>query len=111
MKFLQVNYKVKTPKLVTWVGTGLDTVKQFRNIHNYPLKQTVSDLIDYVSGEYFLNGKTLYSMGDNFSLQPVDDSNKMSQLVSEFDQYKSQNKQLSQSLKLLPDTLYNKFKP
>ena len=111
MKFLQVNYQVKTPKLVTWVGTGLDTAKQFRNIHNYPLKQTVSDLIDYVSGEYFLNGKTLYSMGDNFSLQPVEDSNKMSQLVSEFDQYKSQNKQLSQSLKLLPDTLYKKFKP
>ncbi len=111
MKFLQVNYKVKAPKLVTYVGTGLDTVKQFRNIHNYPLKQTVSDLIDYVSGEYFLNGKTLYVMGDNFSLQPVDDNAKMSQVVGEFDQYKSQNIQITKTLKLLPDTLYRKFKP
>ncbi len=111
MKFLKVNYKIKTPDLVTWVGTGLDTAKQFRNVHSYPLKQTVSEMIDYVSGEYFLNNKTLYSMGDNFNLQPVDDKAKLAQLVSEFDQYKSQNKQLSQSLKLLPDTLYRKFKP
>ena len=91
MKFLKVNYKIKTPDLVTWVGTGLDTAKQFRNVHSYPLKQTVSEMIDYVSGEYFLNNKTLYSMGDNFNLQPVDDKAKLAQLVSEFDQYKSQN--------------------
>lgn len=111
VKFLQNNYKLDMPNLVTWVGTGLDTVKQFRNIHRYPLKQTVSDLIDYVSGEYFLNGQTLYSMGDNFALQPVQDDSKQNQLVGEFNQYKSQNNQITQSLKLLPDSLYRKFKP
>lgn len=111
MKFLKNNYKLKTPEVVTWVGTGLDTVKQFRNIHSYPLKQTVSELIDFVSGEYFLNDNTLFSMGDNFSLQPVDDKAKLAQLKSEFDQYKSQNIQVSKTLKLIPDSLYRKFKP
>ena len=111
VKFLQANYNVNAPSLVTWVGTGLDTVRQFRNIHRYPLKQTVSDLIDYVSGEYFLNGQTLYSMGDNFALQPFQDESKQSQLIGEFNQYKSQNSQVSKSLKLIPDSLYRKFKP
>ena len=111
VKFLQANYQLKAPQLVTWVGTGLDTVRQFRNIHRYPLKQTVSDLTDYVSGEFFLNGQTLFSMGDNFTLQAIQDEAKQSQLVGEFNQYKSQNSQVTQTLKLLPDTLYRKFKP
>lgn len=110
LKFLQVNYKVSTPSLATWVGTGLDTVRQFRNIHRYPLKQTVSDLTDYVSGEYFLNGQTLFSVGDNFALEPVQEETRKSQLIGEFNQYKSQNNQVSQSLKLIPDSLYRKFK-
>jgi uncharacterized sulfatase len=111
MKFMQANYKVKTPNVVTWVGTGLDTVRQFRNIHRYPLKQTVSDLIDYVSGEYFLNGQTLFNIGDNFDLQPMQDDNRKNQLIGEFNQYKSQNNQIIQTLKLLPDSVYKKFKP
>jgi len=110
LKFLKVNYKLNTPSLVTWVGTGLDTVRQFRNIHRYPLKQTVSDLTDYISGEYFLNGQTLFSVGDNFALEPVQEDTRKSQLIGEFNQYKSQNNQVSQSLKLIPDSLYRKFK-
>lgn len=111
LKFLSTHYKVSTPELVTWVGTGLDTVRQFRNIHRYPLKQTVSDLIDYVSGEYFLNGQTLFSIGDNFDLQPMQDDNRRNQLLGEFNQYKSQNNQVTQTLKLLPDSIYKKFRP
>ncbi|RZJ79104.1 MAG: LTA synthase family protein [Flavobacterium sp.] len=111
VKLLQANYKLNTPNLVTWVGTGLDTVRKFRNIHRYPLKQTVADLADYVSGEYFLNGKTLYSMADNFALQPYEDDGKLSQLIGEFNQYKTQNNQVSLSYKLIPDSLYRKFKP
>ena len=110
VKFLQANYKLNAPKLVTWVGTGLDTVRQFRNIHRYPLKQTVSDLTDYVSGEYFLNGQTLFSIRDNLALEPFQDDTKQSQLIGEFNQYRSQNNQVSQSLKLIPDSLYKKFK-
>lgn len=109
VKFLQVNYKLNAPSLVTWVGTGLDTVRQFRNIHRYPLKQTVSDLTDYISGEYFLNGQTLFNVRDNFALEPVQEDTRKSQLMGEFNQYKSQNNQVSQSLKLIPDSLYKNF--
>lgn len=111
LAMMRHRYQLDLPNLVTWVGSGLDTVKQFRNIHRYPLKQTVSDMIDYVSGEYFLNDKTLFSLNDNFNIQPMDDDSRRGQLVSEFNQYKSQNNQLIKSLRLLPDTLFKKFKP
>ena len=110
-KFLEVNYKIKAPKLVTWVGAGLDTVKQFRNIHKIPMKQTVNDLLDYASGEYFLNDKTLFVIQNNMNIEPVQDENKLNQLRSEFSQYKAKNKQVSESLKLLPDSLIKKYKP
>ena len=109
-KFLAKNYQLNMPNKVTWVGSGLDTVKQFRNIHRYPLKQTVTNLIDYVSGEYFLNDNTLFSLTDNFNIQPYDDESKRNQLISEFNQYKSQNNQVINTLKLLPDSLYKSFK-
>jgi uncharacterized sulfatase len=111
MTFMSKNYKFQVPKLVTWVGAGLDTVKQFRNIHRYPLKQTVSSLIDYISGEYFLNDNTLYSVGDNFDIRVIDDDTKKNQLISEFNQYKSKNTELINSLKLMPDSIIKKFKP
>jgi len=110
-KFLQVHYKLAAPQQVTWVGAGLDTVRQFRNVHKYPLKQTVNDLLDYVSGEYFLNDKTLFSLGENMNIQPIQDDNKLGQLRSEFNQFKAQNQRVSSSLKLIPDSLAKKYRP
>lgn len=110
VKFLKNSYKLDMPNEVTWVGSGLDTARQFRNIHQYPLKQTVTNLIDYISGEYFLNDNTLFSLNDNFNIQPIEDESKKNQLISEFNQYKSRNNQVIKTMKLLPDTLYRKYR-
>lgn len=109
--FLQYNYRLSVPKQVSWVGSGLDTARQFRNIHQYPLKQTISNLIDFVSGEYFLNENTLFKLSTNMAATPVQDEVKLNQLKGDFNQYKALNNSLSKSLKLIPDSLYRKYKP
>jgi phosphoglycerol transferase MdoB-like AlkP superfamily enzyme len=109
--FLRKNYHLDTPSAATWVGTGLDTDPSFRNIHSYPLKHTINNLIDYISGMYFLNEDTLFSIGKYMDLEPIKDEKKRKELVAEFDQYKAKNDRFARDLKLIPDDLYERDRP
>jgi phosphoglycerol transferase MdoB-like AlkP superfamily enzyme len=111
LAFLKVNYHINTPSVATWVGTGLDTDPSFRNIHKYPLKHTKTNLIDYISGMYFIDQDTLFSIGKYMDLEPVQDEGKKNELISEFNQYKSLNDRFTRELKLIPDNLYEQFHP
>jgi phosphoglycerol transferase MdoB-like AlkP superfamily enzyme len=109
LAFLKKNYHLDTPTIVTWVGTGLDTDTSFRNIHHYPLKHTKTNLIDYISGMYFLDQDVLFSIGKYMDLEPIQDDGKKDELMTEFDHYKSQNDRFARELKLIPDSLYKQY--
>jgi phosphoglycerol transferase MdoB-like AlkP superfamily enzyme len=109
LAFLKKNYHIDTPTIVTWVGTGLDTDTSFRNIHNYPLKHTKTNLIDYISGMYFLDQDVLFSIGKYMDLEPIQDDSKKHELIAGFNQYKSRNDRFTRDLKLIPDSLYKQY--
>ncbi len=111
LAFLRKNYGLDTPSLVTWVGAGLDTDPSFRNLHSYPLKHTKTNLIDYISGMYFLDQDVLFSIGKDMDLEPVADEKKKKELIAEFDRYKSMNDRFIRELKLMPDSLYERYHP
>ena len=111
LAFLKKNYHIDVPSLVTWVGSGLDTDPSFRNIHRYPLKHTKVNLIDYISGMYFIDQDVLFSIGKDMDLEPIQDEKKKNELIAEFNQYKSRNDQFTRELKLMPDSLYEQYRP
>ena len=106
LAFMKHNYRSSTPDKVTWVGSGLDMDPSFRNIHRYPIKHTINNLTDFISGMYFLNENTLFSIGKNMDLEPVQDELRLNELQAEFDRYKAMNDQFRRELKLIPDNLY-----
>ncbi|MBI5449843.1 MAG: LTA synthase family protein [Gammaproteobacteria bacterium] len=103
LAFLKKNYHIKAPDRVTWVGSGLDMSPALRNIHHYPLKHTINNLIDYISGMYFLNEDTLFRIGENMDLEPIKDDGKRLELRLEFDRYKASNGKFMHDLTLMPD--------
>ncbi len=109
LAFLKKNYRLDVPSVASWVGTGLDTDPSFRNIHKYPLKHTKTNLIDYISGMYFIDQDTLFSIGKYMDLEPIQDEKKKNQLIAEFNQYKSLNDRFTRELKLIPDSLYKQY--
>jgi phosphoglycerol transferase MdoB-like AlkP superfamily enzyme len=111
LAFLKKNYHVDVPSLVTWVGSGLDTDPSFRNIHQYPLKHTKVNLIDYISGMYFIDQDVLFSIGKDLDLEPIQDERKKNELIAEFNQYKALNDRFTRELKLIPDSLYEHYRP
>ena len=111
LAFLKRKYNLDTPSIVSWVGSGLDTDPSFRNIHKYPLKHTINNLIDYISGMYFIDQDILFSVGKYLDLEPIQDEGKRNEMIAEFNQYKSMNDRFSRELKLIPDSLYEQYRP
>jgi phosphoglycerol transferase MdoB-like AlkP superfamily enzyme len=109
--FLKKNYHIDVPSVVSWVSSGLDTDPSFRNIHKYPLKQTKTNLVDYISGMYFIDQDTLFAIGKYMDLEPIQDEGKKNELIAEFNRYKSMNDRFTRELKLIPDSVYEQYHP
>ena len=70
LAMLSHRYGMPMPQRVHWMGAGLDVHPQWRNLHALPLKQTKTELSDYVSGEYYLAQDQLMSLQDGLVTAP-----------------------------------------
>lgn len=109
LAWLGRSYHLQTPSLVSWMGSGLDTVRQFRNIHSYPIMQTKTDIIDYVMGDYQLNNNDLFAISANMGLEQEKNEAKSNQMRAAFDKFRNRNQQFLNTLKILPDSLLQKY--
>lgn len=107
--WLKYSYGLIIPNFNAWIGTGIDTGRVFRNNHSIPLKQTKPDLIDYVRGSYMLSGDDFFKINANMDLEPDPTNEKKFQLKSSFNQFKRKNLRFMQEIKLLPDSLIQKY--
>lgn len=111
MAFLKNAYALKGPSMQSWMGAGLDTSRSFRNIHSNPLMQTKTDLVDFVRGPYHLNGNDVYRLGANMSEERVTDAAIIESMKGAFSKFLQKNQQFIQGAPLIPDTLFNAWKP
>lgn len=109
LAFLKTNYKIKTPVLNSWIGEGLDTSRNFRNIHRIPLIQNKTDMIDFVMGEYHLNGNDLYKLNSEMDEERVNDDKIKRQLMNEFNAFKKRNAVIANGGKIIPDSIFRKY--
>lgn len=109
LAFLHQNFKVHRPRSVTWLGSGLDTVRQFRNVHQIPLKQVKSELRNYLSGLYFLDGKQVFQVYKNLDIEPVEDAKQQEILFNGFRSFKQRNEHLIRHKILVPDAVFRSF--
>ncbi|MCG2616033.1 LTA synthase family protein [Terrimonas sp. NA20] len=109
--YLKRNYGLNAPSLSAWVGSGLDTARSFRNIHATPLMQTKTDLIDFVMGNYHLNGTDLFRLNSSLGEEKIVDEAVKEGLLSAFNRFRQKNDQLQQQGKLIPDSLMKNYHP
>ena len=111
MMWLKNSYGLRVPSLVNWMGSGLDTMRSFRNIHAYPLMQTKNDIIDFVMGNYMINDNNLFKINQDMNLTPVEDDYTLNQLKAAFELFKKKNNQFINGGKLVPDSLLQQYFP
>ncbi len=105
LMLLHNTYHLKIPTTVSWMGTGLDTVRSFRNIHAYPLMQTKTEINDFIMEDYMLSGNNLYSISNNLDISLIENDSKKQQLINAMNKFKYKNNQLLSTYTLLPDSL------
>ncbi|MFD0940780.1 LTA synthase family protein [Pedobacter boryungensis] len=111
LAYLKKNFAIKTPAVVSWLGQGLDTARNFRNVHSYPMIQTKTDMLDFVMGEYHLNGNTLFKLNNAMEEVSIQDEAAYNQLKNAFDNFKKKNSKIANGGKIVPDSLIKKYSP
>ena len=111
LAWLKKSYQLQVPATTSWMGSGLDTTRQFRNRHAYPIMQTKNDLVDFVMGEYMINGNDLYRINNTMGLDPEQNDAKAGQLRAAFNRFKTKNAAFIKNPKIVPDSLLQKYTP
>ncbi len=70
LAMLSNRYDWAMPQRVHWMGQGLDLHPYWRNLHTVALKQTKTELSDYISGEYYLAQDRLMTLQDGLISEP-----------------------------------------
>lgn len=103
LAMLSHRYGYPLPKRTHWMGSGLDVHPAWRNVHAVPLKQTKTELSDYVSGAYYLGQNQLFTLQDGLLAAPEDNPTIAQDLQAEFAALKSQLAQLPTQQQLVSD--------
>ena len=102
LAFLSHNFGIRTPAAVTWVGSGLDLEPQFRNVHEIPVKQTKTNLVDFVAGPWLLSRDRLYALSDGLHTAPVQDAAAQERVAARFAAFLAANGQFAHNRNLVP---------
>jgi len=110
LAFLKNRISLKLPTAASWIGHGLDTYPMFRNLNDYPLMRNTSELMDWLGGEYFLSGNTLYRIFPDLNIEPTENPELKERLMLQFSNYKAKNNFATRGNRLIPDSLnrYNR---
>lgn len=73
--------------------------------------QTKTDLVDFVSGTWFLNRKDLYKIDDSMGISMTNDEKAREKVAGRFEAFKEANAQLAKTRSLLPDAAADELVP
>lgn len=109
LALLKSEYGIELPENISWMGSGLDTVSTFRNIHKIPFMQSKVLMQDFVMGNYLLHGNDVYQLSDDMEAYLQDNAKEKEQLKAAFDFFKLKNDQILHGKKIIPDSVYLRF--
>ncbi len=102
---IRKTYRVKTPSLSAWIGGGLDTHPEFRSRNSYPMMRNKSEFMDYLEGDFFLSGETLYSLFRDNYIEPTENDSAKIRLSNRFSNFKKINRFVTEKNRIIPDSL------
>ncbi|PQJ34822.1 hypothetical protein BSZ35_09595 [Salinibacter sp. 10B] len=98
--FLQAQFGLSWPETAHWLGTRIDTARQFRNVHSRPLMRNKNQLIDYLHKDYYQADDQLYRLSEGMALTPVNNPDKQADLEQRMARFKRVNQYVTQQNKL-----------
>ena len=103
LALLAHTYGLQRPEQVAWTGTGLDMAGGFRSGGEFPLKQTKTSALDFVSGRWFLHDGRLFELQDGIRAAEVEDPAVRAQVVARLRAYQAANATFLRDRRLSPE--------
>ena len=106
LALLQNNYGIQQPSVSAWIGHGLDTETSFRNLRSYPMMRNKNEFMDFIDGENFLGGQTIYRVSEMMGIDPLTDNRMLKDdLQNKFDQFRKINLFVTRNNRIIPDSI------
>jgi lipoteichoic acid synthase len=105
VSFLMNNYTFDKIKKTTWMSQGLDTARQFRNIHQIPLMRSKGSVNDFIYKEYLYSDGEVFKIDENFELNEIDDESILQTITDSLRESKRLNAYLTKKNKIIPNAL------
>lgn len=105
LTFLMNNYKFNKLDEVAWMSQGLDTAKQFRNIHQIPMSRYKGSINDFIYKDYFYSEGELFKINENFGVYKVNELNLIKVIADTLKEFKKLNAYITQKNRIFPDSL------
>lgn len=105
LSYLQHNYTFKPLKEASWLGQGLDTVKNFRNVKHIPLMRYKGDINDMIYKEYLFANKELYKINEDFETSRIEDEALAKTISDSLMAFKKMNAYVTQHNRIFPESL------
>ena len=105
LSFLMNNYKFNKMKETSWMSQGLDTARQFRNIHQIPLMRYKGAINDFIYKDYFYADGELFKINENFGTNKVNEPELLKIAADSLLEFKKLNGYLSKKNRIFPDSL------
>lgn len=109
LMWLKRSYQLDVPGIAHWMGTGLDTTRNFRNTKSYPFMPNKYAVEGFISGNYFIDGNDLFRVEPNMNLIPETDNNRRDNMRGALERIRLKNEKLIGGYKLVPDSLLKKY--
>jgi phosphoglycerol transferase MdoB-like AlkP superfamily enzyme len=110
LAFLNTNYGLSVPDTVHWLGDGLDTASLYRNIHNLAFMHNSTDMVDYISENYFLDNGRAYNISEGLVHKTeVRSPNVLSGLQHKLENFKLINDYVCSSDKIIKPQIANAY--
>jgi phosphoglycerol transferase MdoB-like AlkP superfamily enzyme len=100
LSFLEHQTGMLFPQKVHWLGSILDTTREFHSIRKMPLMRNKNELIDYIDGDYFMSDNVAYKITPKLDLEPLNDNDEQTQLKKELEGFKQKNQYVFKERKL-----------
>jgi tetratricopeptide (TPR) repeat protein len=105
LAYLKANNALRVPPTAHWLGDGIDTATQFRNIHSIPFMRVKEEIADYLDNGYFLSGEQLFKLREGMDIEEVTDEAAFTAVKGKLDRFRQINKYVIDQNKLYPVTI------
>lgn len=106
LSLLKDKYNIVTSSGSAWMGTGIDTAVNFRNIHKLPFILNSRDIVEYLDGINYLYQKKIYTLYPDFSIHEDQNPAELKKMEEQLADFKILNTYVTKKKRLIPPEAY-----